>query len=133
MGAAVGVLGGRPSDASDITTLEQAKEEITKLRSVIATGLNNLLLLTDSYKVTHWAQYPPGTKTIYSYLESRGGKHVRVVNFGLQYFIKRYLCGVVVTPEKIDEAERMYSAHFGPGSIFPRDKWMHIVLSLIHI
>jgi nicotinamide phosphoribosyltransferase len=128
MGASVGVLGGKPADASDITSLQQAKAEITKLRSVISSGLNNLLLLTDSYKVTHWAQYPPGTKVIYSYLESRGGKHLKVLNFGLQYFLKRYLCGVVVTEPKIDEAERIYAAHFGPGSVFPRDKWMHIVL-----
>ena len=73
------------------------------------------------------ARYPKGTRTIYSYFESRGGKHVDVVHFGLQYFLKRYLCGVVVTPEKIAEAEMIYSGHFGPGSVFPRDKWMYIV------
>jgi len=32
----------------------------------------NILCLTDSYKVTHWPQYPPGTQTVYSYFESRG-------------------------------------------------------------
>ena len=34
----------------------------------------NLLLRTDSYKVTHWRQYPPKTEFVYSYFESRGGK-----------------------------------------------------------
>ena len=29
---------------------------------------------------------------------------------------------VVVTKAKIDEAERIYKAHFGPGSSFPHDK-----------
>ena len=33
----------------------------------------NLVLQTDSYKFTHWKQYPPGTEYVYSYLESRGG------------------------------------------------------------
>ena len=33
----------------------------------------NSVLDTDSYKVAHWKQYPPGTEYIYSYLESRGG------------------------------------------------------------
>ena len=42
--------------------------------------------------------------------------------FGLQYFLKRYLAGVVVTEEKINEAEMIYKGHFGPGSSFPRDK-----------
>ena len=46
----------------------------------------------------------------------------QIVFFGLQYFLKRYLAGVVVTKEKIDEAEMIYKAHFGPGSSFPRDK-----------
>ena len=34
-------------------------------------GMENLLLLTDSYKVSHHVQYPKGTTTIYSYFESR--------------------------------------------------------------
>ena len=48
-------------------------------------GLNNLLLLSDSYKVSHFKQYPKGTKSIYSYFESRGGRHVEICFFGLQY------------------------------------------------
>ena len=31
--------------------------------------------------------------------------------FGLQYFIKKYLEGVVVTQEKIDAAEEMVNKH----------------------
>ena len=48
-------------------------------------GTDNLLLLSDSYKVSHFKQYPKGTKSIYSYFESRGGRHVEVCFFGLQY------------------------------------------------
>lgn len=52
----------------------------------------NLCLLTDSYKLTHWKQYPPGTEYVYSYFESRGGVFPQVVFFGLQYILKKYLC-----------------------------------------
>ena len=50
--------------------------------------MNNIILITDSYKVTHHNQYPNKTEKIYSYFESRGGKHSEICFFGLQYFIK---------------------------------------------
>ncbi len=49
----------------------------------------NFLLRTDSYKFTHWKQYPPKTTAIYSYLESRGGMFPATVFFGLQYYCAR--------------------------------------------
>ena len=58
----------------------------------------NLILRTDSYKFTHWKQYPPGTQRVYSYFESRGGKWHDVVFFGLQYYLKQFFAGPVVTP-----------------------------------
>lgn len=89
---------------------------------------DNLVLMTDSYKVTHAKQYPPGTTMVYSYLEARsGGKFPATVFFGLQYFIKRYLTGAVVNYEKIDEAATLYSAHFGNAGLFNRAGWEHIV------
>lgn len=123
----MGAKSAKPVDASDVTDLETAKKEIASLRAIVSLGLNNLLLLTDSYKVSHWVQYPENSATVYSYFESRGGKHKEIVFFGLQYFLKRYLAGVVVTEAKINEAEMIYKAHFGPSSSFPRDKWMYIV------
>jgi len=87
----------------------------------------NILLLTDSYKATHWKQYPPGTEAIYSYFESRGGRFEEVVFFGLQYYLKRYLAGEVVTREGIDEAERCWSAHFGRDDLFNRAGWEHVL------
>lgn len=89
--------------------------------------LNNILLLTDSYKVSHHKQYPPGTETVYSYFESRGGEFPETVFFGLQYFLAEYVAGVVVTPEKIDAAERIFARHFPGGSFFHRAGWQHIV------
>ena len=49
------------------------------------------------------------------YFESRGGKFKDICFFGLQYFVKRYLSGVVVTQEKIDEAAELIESHMGPG------------------
>ena len=37
--------------------------------------IENICLLTDSYKVTHHYFYPKGTEKIYSYLESRVGNN----------------------------------------------------------
>ena len=87
----------------------------------------NRILLTDSYKVTHWLQYPPGTERVYSYLESRGGRFEEVVFFGLQYVLERYLAGAVVAREHIDEAEAFFADHFGSRDYFNRSGWEHIV------
>ena len=87
----------------------------------------NLLLLTDSYKLTHWKQYPPGTEKVYSYFESRGGMFDKVVFFGLQYFIQRYIEGAVVTQEKIDEAAKIAALHLGNETLFNREGWEYIL------
>ncbi len=87
----------------------------------------NLILRTDSYKCTHWKQYPPGTQRVYSYFESRGGKWPEVVFFGLQYYLKRYFEGRVITPEKIDEAEELVAWHFGAPGLFNRAGWEHVL------
>merc|ERR1712137_1433938 len=80
------------------------------------------------YKVTHHLQYPPETTKIYSYFECRGGLFEEVCFFGLQYFLKKYLVGPVVTMDKIAEAETYFKAHFADGEkLFNRAGWEHIV------
>jgi len=49
---------------------------------------NNFFLKTDSYKLSHFSQYPTGTTKVYSYIESRGGKFDEVLFFGLQKAIQ---------------------------------------------
>ena len=93
---------------------------------MLHTESRNLVLETDSYKFTHWKQYPPGTEFVYSYLESRGGMFGQVVFFGLQYYLQRYLSGVVVTEEDVSEARRFVDQHLGLG-MFNYEGWMHIV------
>lgn len=88
---------------------------------------NNILTLTDSYKISHYKQYPAGTTDIYSYFESRGGKFNEVTFFGLQYMLKEYLQGAVVTREKIDEAEKIYAKHFGTANLFYKEGWEYIL------
>ena len=84
-------------------------------------------LCSDSYKTSHFKQYPPKTAYVYSYFESRGGLFDEICFFGLQYFIKRYLCGVVVTEEKIEQAAQLISAHMGGEAAFNRAGWEHIL------
>ena len=45
----------------------------------------NPILNTDSYKLSHWWQYPPNTRFIYSYVCSRGGFFDRAEMAGLQW------------------------------------------------
>jgi nicotinamide phosphoribosyltransferase len=88
---------------------------------------NNIMLLTDSYKLSHYVQYPPGTETVYSYFESRdGAEYPRTTFFGLQYLLKRYLEGVVVTEDKIQAAGKLANSHFGKD-LFNWDGWRHIL------
>ena len=50
----------------------------------------NFCILSDSYKAGHCRLYKPGTKKVYSYLESRGGQFEETIFFGLQYYLKEY-------------------------------------------
>jgi len=89
--------------------------------------LHNICLLTDSYRVSHYLQYPPGTRRVYSYFESRSGSvHPQTVFFGLQYWLKEYLSGPVVTQAGIDEADELCRLHFGQP-VFNRAGWEHIL------
>ena len=88
--------------------------------------MSNIITLTDSYKVSHFKQYPKKTTKVYSYFESRGGAFDNVVFFGLQYYLKKYLCGQVVTAAKIDQAEDRFSRHF-THPLFNKAGWEHIL------
>ncbi|XP_068211419.1 nicotinamide phosphoribosyltransferase-like [Palaemon carinicauda] len=89
--------------------------------------LNNVILLADCYKVSHHLQYPPGTTKLYSYFESRGGKFPYTVFFGLQYILKRWLVGQVVTKEVIQEAKEIYNAAVLSDDLFNEEGWNYIL------
>lgn len=88
----------------------------------------NPILLTDSYKFSHWQVLPEGTTRLYSYMESRGGKFSETVMFGVRYYLKQYM-QTPITMEMVDYAEKRITAHMGPG-IFNRPMWEHIVKNL---
>lgn len=87
--------------------------------------LQNIILSSDSYKTGHHLQYPQGTENIFSYFESRvGAQFDYTIFFGLQYIMKKYLEGCIVTKEKLDVAEAICLKHMG---VFDRAKWQYII------
>ena len=84
---------------------------------------NNILLNTDSYKASHYLQYPANTSVVSSYIEARGGSFDNAVFFGLQAFIKQYLTKPI-TLDDVDEAEQVLTAH---GVPFYREGWESII------
>ncbi|XP_034622448.1 nicotinamide phosphoribosyltransferase isoform X2 [Trachemys scripta elegans] len=96
----------------------------------------NILLATDSYKVTHYLQYPPNTSKVYSYFECREKKtensrlkkvkYEETVFYGLQYILNKYLKGKVITKEKIQEAKEVYREHF-QDDVFNEKGWNYIL------
>ena len=85
--------------------------------------LDNLLLNTDSYKASHWLQYPPGTDATFFYVESRGGTYDRTLFFGLQAILKETLAKPI-THAHVDEARDLFAAH---GEPFNEAGWRYIV------
>lgn len=88
--------------------------------------MENLILDSDSYKYSHWLQYPPNTTGMYSYLESRGGKYSKTLQFGLQIILKKQLTQRV-TVDMVKEAAEFMKLH---GEPFNYDGWMYIAKDL---
>lgn len=85
--------------------------------------MNNIIKLTDSYKLSHFNQYPKGTETIHSYMSSRGGEYEELVFFGLTYYLKKYLSNPITNSDVL-EAERNAIEH---GIPFNKEGWDKII------
>lgn len=85
----------------------------------------NPIVDTDSYKASHWLQYPPNTTRAFFYLESRGSDREwnETVFFGLQYILKRYF-SVPLTQSDVDEAREVITAH---GLPFNYEGWTDLI------
>jgi len=85
----------------------------------------NRIIDTDSYKASHFLQYPPKTRFVHSYLESRGSERdwKHTVFFGLQYILKRYFLEKF-TQEMVEEAREVITAH---GEPFNYDGWTSLI------
>ena len=87
----------------------------------------NSLLLTDGYKVDHRRQYPEQTTLVYSNWTPRKSRISgvnKVVLFGLQYFIKKYIiedfnCNFFSKPkeEVVKEYSRRINNYLGPNAV----------------
>lgn len=87
-------------------------------------NLDNPILNTDSYKLSHHLQYPPGTKAISAYVEARGETNrPDVIFFGLQVLLKQ-LIERPVTRQDVAEAEEIATL---TGQPFNRQGWLRIV------
>ena len=94
--------------------------------------MRNSILNTDSYKLSHYLQDPPGTQVKYSYVESRGidkdstlyveGENPVTVFFGLQGFLQEYL-SKGFTYDEIHKAESVARAH---GLPFNKGDWDYL-------
>lgn len=88
--------------------------------------MSNLCLLTDSYKPSHYRQYPPGVSHVYSFFESRGGRWPETVFFGLQYYLLSYLQHAPSLND-VDRAAKFFQAHFGQ-EIFNTAGWDRVAV-----
>lgn len=86
---------------------------------------NNRILDTDSYKTSHYLQYPPDTQTVFSYLESRGSerKWDSTLFFGLQYILKEYFEDAI-TYDEFYEASAIVPKH---GVPFNQEGWQRLI------
>lgn len=87
-------------------------------------GVNPILMM-DSYKASHYRQYPPGTERVSSYIEARRAPEGwdGVQFFGLQILLKEVLSRPF-TRDDVEEAEEVLTAH---GVPFNRQGWDHIL------
>jgi len=85
---------------------------------------NNFILKTDSYKISHFLQYQPGTQSLFSYGEARGGLFEKAVVMGLQKYVKKYLT-IKITTQDIIEAQAVARLH--GFNQFNVKMWEHVV------
>ncbi|CAK6689159.1 nicotinate phosphoribosyltransferase [Synechococcus sp. CBW1107] len=83
----------------------------------------NLLFDTDSYKTSHWLQYPPDLTAMGAYLESRGGENPATLFFGLQMLLLQSFT-TPITQADVEEAEEFWQSH---GLPFNRPGWERVV------
>ena len=87
----------------------------------------NPLLLTDSYKPSHWYQIPPDTQYVYSYLESRGGFWKKTLFTGLQGILKANFVGTFFTKDNVEQAKAFSAEHYGRDDVFNYAGWMRML------
>lgn len=85
-------------------------------------NIQNLITSTDSYKVSHWQQFPVNMTSTSYYIESRS-EGVMLKAAGFNYLAK--LLSQKITREQVEEANEMMRLHFG-RDLFNYAEWMMI-------
>lgn len=83
----------------------------------------NPILAVDSYKASHWRQYPPGTTHVSSYVEARGGLSPRTLLMGWQAALKEGPLSRKVEEAHVEEAADVFGLH---GLPFNREGWLRV-------
>jgi len=83
----------------------------------------NPILGTDSYKLSHWWQYPADAEIVYSHLMSRGGFWKHTLFSGLQGILLQHFVGNVFTMADVEDARKKCLAHFGNDRVFNAAGW----------
>ena len=83
----------------------------------------SILLDTDSYKASHWLQYPEDLTAMGAYLESRGGEHSETLMFGLQMILAD-LFARPLTSADLEEAAELWPLH---GLPFHQTGWRRVL------
>lgn len=116
----------RAIETEDWNLMKSIQKYLTK----IITKPDNLILCSDGYKYSHHKFYGAEMTKMISYMESRGGKFEETVFYGLQIVLKKYLEGIAITTEEVDEAHEYLGTKygiFGRDDVFDRSKFDYIV------
>ncbi len=114
----------------DVNDIMSKDDIITELEKALKSLEPNLILMSDAYKYSHHKFYTPNLTKMVSYLESRGGKFQETVMFGLQYIIKKYLVGQVLSEDMAEEAEIKLNGEngvFGKDGSYSKEKWLKLI------
>jgi len=84
---------------------------------------DSIVYKTDSYKVSHWLQFPPKTESSFYYIESRGGAE-DLMFFGLQAIIKKLL-NKLPTISEVKKAAKFWDDHGIP--YFNTEGWLNLI------
>ncbi len=105
-------------------------ELIAQLDKIISSLEPNFIVLSDAYKYSHHKFYTPGLTKLSTYLESRGGKFQEIVMFGIQYILKKYFVGRVISEDMVQQAYEKLNGEngvFGKDGSFSLEKWLRLV------
>jgi len=83
----------------------------------------NKMLMTDSYKLSHYSVFNPDVEYMHYYIEARCGKWNRTLFFGLQMILEDYF-SKQFTVDELKEANDIAELH---GVPFPYDEWKYII------